>query len=68
MVNKGALLLEIASLIEADKNSNMLDLSIMECMSFEELTSIKDNLKKRKKNRSEEQEKWYDEWVAKCKI
>ncbi|MDR0579890.1 MAG: hypothetical protein LBG21_04740 [Campylobacteraceae bacterium] len=68
MDNKRTLLLEIASLIEVDANSSMFDLSIMEYMSFEELTSIRDGLQKRKNNRKEEQNRWYDEWVEKCGI
>ncbi|MDR2342429.1 MAG: hypothetical protein LBD84_05260 [Campylobacteraceae bacterium] len=68
MDKKKVLLLEIASLIEANTNSSVFDLSIMEYMSFEELVSIRDGLKKRKNNREEEQDKWYDEWVEKCGI
>ncbi|MDR1285609.1 MAG: hypothetical protein LBJ88_05365 [Campylobacteraceae bacterium] len=68
MNDKKALLLEIASLIETDMNGDTLDLNIMEYMSFEELASIADNLKKRKENRKEEQKKWYDEWVEKCGV
>ncbi|MDR3178105.1 MAG: hypothetical protein LBT96_03880 [Campylobacteraceae bacterium] len=67
-MDKKALLLEIASLIETNANGGELDLSVMEYMSLEELTHIKDGLKNRKNNRKEEQEEWYDEWVKKCGI
>jgi hypothetical protein len=63
---KKRLLAEIASLIQADKNSDIVELDAMEFMSEEELNAIKNSLLKRKENRRQEQEKWYDEWVQKC--
>jgi hypothetical protein len=66
--DKKALLAEIASLIEANTKDDTINLDIMEYMSFEEITSIRDSLKKRKENRKEEQKGWYDEWVEKCGV
>ncbi|MDR1460856.1 MAG: hypothetical protein LBI78_04365 [Campylobacteraceae bacterium] len=68
MDDKKALLAEIASLIEANTKDDTINLDIMEYMSFEEITSIRDSLKKRKENRKEEQKGWYDEWVEKCGV
>ncbi|MDR1554991.1 MAG: hypothetical protein LBS39_03070 [Campylobacteraceae bacterium] len=68
MDDKKILLNEIASLIEADTDDNVLDLGIMEYMNFEELVSIRDSLQNKKNRRKQEQEKWYDEWVEKCGI
>ncbi|MDR0407792.1 MAG: hypothetical protein LBH45_02570 [Campylobacteraceae bacterium] len=68
MNDKATLLAEISSLVETNTNSDTLDLNIMEYMSFEELVSVRDNLKKRKDNRKEEQKEWYDEWIKKCGI
>jgi hypothetical protein len=59
-----ALLLEIASLIESDKNAQPLDISVLKFMSLEELANIRNNLLKRKEGRREEQEGWYNEWAG----
>ncbi|MDR2635295.1 MAG: hypothetical protein LBC08_00545 [Campylobacteraceae bacterium] len=67
MDEKETLLLEIASLIETDKNAQPLELDIMKFMSLEELTYVRDNLLKRKEQRRAEQESWYDEWAWKLK-
>ncbi|MDR2100166.1 MAG: hypothetical protein LBP40_04985 [Campylobacteraceae bacterium] len=67
MDEKDTILLEISSLIESDKNAQSLNLDIMKFMSFEELTSIHENLLKRKERRRVEQEEWYNEWAEKLK-
>ncbi|MDR2790304.1 MAG: hypothetical protein LBB59_04960 [Campylobacteraceae bacterium] len=59
-----ALLSEIAALIESDKNAQPLDISVIKFMGIEELTNIRDNLLKRKRQRRAEQEDWYNEWAG----
>ncbi|MDR0666365.1 MAG: hypothetical protein LBF71_03035 [Campylobacteraceae bacterium] len=63
MNEKETLLLEIAALIPAPSS----ELDAMKFMSAKELESIRDNLLKRKEQRREEQEDWYNEWAGvKC--
>jgi predicted DNA repair protein MutK len=58
MDKKETLLSEIAVLIPVP----LLELGAMKFMSAEELENIRDNLLKRKEQRHEEQEDWYNEW------
>ncbi|MDR0762449.1 MAG: hypothetical protein LBF13_05325 [Campylobacteraceae bacterium] len=59
MDERETLLLEIAALIPISPS----ELGAMKFMSTEELESIRDNLLKRKEQRREEQEGWYNEWT-----
>ncbi|MDR3178137.1 MAG: hypothetical protein LBT96_04045 [Campylobacteraceae bacterium] len=63
MDEKETLLLEIAALIPIRRS----ELGAMEFMDAEELKSIRDNLLKRKEQRREEQESWYNEWAVSMK-
>jgi FtsZ-binding cell division protein ZapB len=62
MTDKNAILDEIAQLLQVDA----AELGNLAYMDEEELAKIRDGLIKRRENRREEQEGWYDEWVIKC--
>ncbi len=62
---KNELIREIAVMIESDENATPMELSILEFMSEEELTSILKNLYKSKENRSKENEEWFNELCKK---
>ncbi len=64
---KEKLLEEISLLLKADEKEDKISLEVMEFLSEEELTNIKNSLLKRKENRKKEQEDWYNEWAEKFK-
>ncbi|DAB32975.1 MAG TPA: hypothetical protein CFH79_01020 [Sulfurospirillum sp. UBA11407] len=64
-VEKKELIVEIAKLIESDKDAIPMDLSILEFMREDELISILKNLYRSKENRSQENEAWFDELCQK---
>ena len=64
-VEKKELIVEIAKLIESDKDAVPMDLSILEFMREDELISILKNLYRSKENRSQENEAWFDELCQK---
>jgi hypothetical protein len=61
------LLKEIANLLKSDENESDIPLDAMKFLSDDELMNIRDLLLKRKANRKDEQESWYNEWAQKCK-
>lgn len=67
MQDKEEILKEISELLKASENESETPLDVMHFLSFEELVSIRDSLIKRKANRKEEQESWYNEWAQKFK-
>lgn len=64
-IEKKELIVEIAKLIESDKDAVPMDLSILEYMREDELISILKNLYRSKENRSQENEAWFDELCQK---
>lgn len=64
--DKKELLIKIAHMIEANNEQPSISLEIMNYLSHEELENIYNSLLKRKQNRKEEQENWYNEWINKC--
>lgn len=65
MNNKEELIQEIAKMIESDPNATPMELSILEFLSEEELSSVLKNLYKSKDNRSQENDIWFDELCKK---
>ena len=64
---KEEFLKEIAFLLKANEGEEDISLEVMNFLNDEELINIRDALLKRKINRKEEQEIWYNEWVEKFK-
>ncbi len=64
-IEKKELIVEIAKLIESDKDAVPMDLSILEFMREDELISILKNLYRSKESRSQENEAWFDELCQK---
>jgi hypothetical protein len=65
MNNKEELIQEIAKMVESDPNATPMELSILEFLSEEELSSVLKNLYKSKENRSAENDIWFDELCKK---
>ncbi|MDR0467607.1 MAG: hypothetical protein LBG67_02010 [Campylobacteraceae bacterium] len=64
---KEELLKEIAFLLKANEGEEDISLEVMNFLNDEELINIRDAILRRKINRKEEQEIWYNEWVEKFK-
>ena len=65
MNNKEELIQEIAKMVESDPNATPMELSILEFLSEEELSSVLKNLYTSKENRSAENDIWFDELCRK---
>lgn len=63
--DKSELIQEIAKMIESDPNATPMELSILEFLSYDALVSVLKNLYKSKENRSQENDKWFDELCQK---
>jgi predicted HTH transcriptional regulator len=61
MDNKEELIEEIAKMIESDPDATPMELSVLEFLSEEDLTSVLKNLYKSKESRSEQNEEWFKE-------
>lgn len=65
MNTKEELIQEIAKMIESDPDAIPMELSILEFLSEDELSSVLKNLYKSKDNRSQENDIWFDELCKK---
>lgn len=64
-LDKKGIIEEIEQLIESDPNAVIMSLSMLEFLEISDLVSIKENLLRSKANRSEENEKWFNELCKK---
>ncbi|WP_263833572.1 hypothetical protein [Sulfurospirillum oryzae] len=63
--DKMALIEEIEKLIESDPNAPISSFSMLEFLELEDLVSVRETLLRSKKNRSQENEVWFDELCKK---
>ncbi len=63
--DKQALIETIERLVESDPNASPTPLALLHLLAFEDLVAIEQSLLKSKANRSEENDKWFDELCRK---
>ena len=63
--DKMALIEEIEKLIESDPHAPITSFSMLEFLELDDLISVRETLLHSKKNRSSENEKWFDELCKK---
>ncbi|ACZ13103.1 hypothetical protein [Sulfurospirillum deleyianum] len=64
-IDKKVLIEEIEGLVESDPNAPISSFSMLDFLEIPELLSMKESLLKSKANRSQENEKWFDELCKK---
>ncbi|MBP9612406.1 MAG: hypothetical protein KBE05_02440 [Sulfurospirillum sp.] len=63
--DKQALIETIERLVESDPHASPTPLALLHLLEFEDLVAIEQSLLKSKANRSEENDKWFDELCRK---